>query len=62
MPCYNAICKYGEGWGAKISKTRDQETIKRVFKMYEEEGAIVVGIDVDGSGSTIMATHNKLVF
>jgi isopentenyl diphosphate isomerase/L-lactate dehydrogenase-like FMN-dependent dehydrogenase len=62
MPCYDAICNVAEGWGVKISKPRDQETLKKVFKMYEEGGAIAVGTDVDGSGSTIMAAHNKPVF
>ena len=62
MPCYDAICNLGEGWGVKISKPRDQETLKKVFKMYEEGGAIAVGTDVDGCGSTIMAAHNKPVF
>ena len=62
MPCYDAICNVGQGWGVKISKPRDQETLKKVFKMYEEGGAIAVGTDVDGCGSTIMAAHNKPVF
>ncbi len=62
MPCYDAICNAASGWGVKISKPRDQETLKRVFKMYEEGGALAVGTDVDGCGSTIMAAHNKPVF
>ena len=62
MPCYEAICKNADGWGVKISKPRDQETLKKVFKMYEEGGALALGIDVDGCGSTIMAAHNKPVF
>jgi isopentenyl diphosphate isomerase/L-lactate dehydrogenase-like FMN-dependent dehydrogenase len=62
MPCYDAICNVAEGWGVKISKPRDQETLKKVFKMYEDGGAIAVGTDVDGCGSTIMAAHNKPVF
>ncbi|MHA1199336.1 MAG: alpha-hydroxy-acid oxidizing protein, partial [Candidatus Heimdallarchaeaceae archaeon] len=62
MPCYDAICKTADGWGVKISKPRDQETLKKVFKMYEEGGALALGTDVDGCGSTIMAAHNKPVF
>ena len=62
MPCYDTICNLAKGWGVKISKPRDQETLKKVFKMYEEGGAIAVGTDVDGSGSTIMAAHEKPVF
>ncbi len=62
MPCYDAICNIADGWGVKISKPRDQETLKKVFKMYEEGGAMAVGTDVDGCGSTIMASHNKPVF
>lgn len=62
MPCYDAICEAAGGWGVKISKPRDQEVLKKVFKMYEDGGAIAVGTDVDGSGSTIMAANNKPVF
>ncbi len=62
MPCYDAICNVAQGWGVKISKPRDQEVLKKVFKMYEEGGAIAVGTDVDGCGSTIMAANNKPVF
>ena len=62
MPCYDAICNMASGWGVKISKPRDQETLQKVFKMYEEGGALAIGIDVDGCGSTIMAAHNKPVF
>ncbi|MGB5910785.1 MAG: alpha-hydroxy-acid oxidizing protein [Promethearchaeia archaeon] len=52
----------GDGWGVKIVKPRDQETIKQFFKKGEEAGCIAVGIDIDGCGSFAMATHNKPVY
>ncbi|HUU76728.1 MAG TPA: alpha-hydroxy-acid oxidizing protein [candidate division Zixibacteria bacterium] len=54
--------KEAEGWGIKICKPRDQDTIKEFFKKAQRIGAIAVGIDVDGCGSIIMAKHNKPVF
>ena len=50
------------GWGIKISKPRDQETVIKFFKKAEKAGAIAVGVDVDGCGSLIMRKHNKPVF
>ena len=61
MPCYDAICSV-DGWGVKIGKPRDQETLKKIYKKYESAGAIAVGVDVDGCGSTIMSKHEKPVF
>lgn len=49
------------GRGIKISKPREQATIKEIFKKAEMVGAIAVGVDVDGCGSYVMATHNKPV-
>ncbi|NHJ04039.1 MAG: alpha-hydroxy-acid oxidizing protein [Candidatus Heimdallarchaeota archaeon] len=57
----DAIAEAG-GWGIKICKPRDQDTIKQFFKKAEKIGAIAVGIDVDGCGSLIMGKHNKPVF
>ena len=49
------------GWGIKICKPREQTSIKQILKKAEEAGAIAVGVDVDGCGSYMMATHNKPV-
>lgn len=57
----DAIAEAG-GWGIKICKPREQETVIKFFKKAEEMSAIAVGIDVDGCGSLIMAKHNKPVF
>ena len=50
------------GWGIKIFKPRDQETLKKFMQKAEKIGAIAVGVDVDGCGSFAMAKHNKPVF
>ncbi len=39
------------GWGIKISKPRDQDTIIKILKRAEEAGVLAVGVDVDGCGS-----------
>ncbi len=57
----NAIAE-ANGFGVKIVKPRDQETIINFFKKAEEVGCIAVGVDVDGAGSYAMTTHNKPVF
>lgn len=57
----NAIAE-ADGWGVKIVKPRDQETIVKFFKKAEEAGSIAVGIDIDGCGSFAMASHNKPVY
>jgi len=57
----DAIAEAG-GWGVKIVKPREQETIIKYFKKAEEAGCIAVGIDVDGAGSYAMTTHDKPVF
>lgn len=43
--------KRAGGWGIKISKPRDQKTIKKILKRAEEAGVLAVGVDVDGCGS-----------
>ncbi len=57
----NAIAE-ADGFGVKIVKPRDQETIIKFFKKAEEVGCVAVGVDVDGAGSYAMSTHNKPVF
>jgi isopentenyl diphosphate isomerase/L-lactate dehydrogenase-like FMN-dependent dehydrogenase len=57
----NAIAE-ADGYGVKIVKPRDQETIIKFFKKAEEVGCVAVGVDIDGCGSYAMATHNKPVF
>ena len=57
----NSIAEAG-GWGVKIVKPREQGTIMKFFNKAKEVRCIAVGIDIDGSGSYAMATHNKPVF
>ena len=57
----NSIAE-ADGFGVKIVKPRDQETIIKFFKKAEEVGCVAVGVDVDGAGSYAMSTHNKPVF
>ena len=57
----NAIAE-ADGFGVKIVKPRDQETIIKFFKKAEEVGCVALGVDVDGAGSYAMVTHNKPVF
>jgi isopentenyl diphosphate isomerase/L-lactate dehydrogenase-like FMN-dependent dehydrogenase len=49
-PGIEAIREAG-GWGIKISKPRDQETIIKILQRAEAAGALGVGVDVDGCGS-----------
>ena len=51
-----------DGWGVKIVKPRDQETIIKFFKKAEQAGCIAVGTDVDGCESFAMSAHNIPVF
>ena len=50
------------GWGVKIVKPRDQESIMKFFKKAEQIGCIAVGTDVDGCESFAMSAHNIPVF
>ena len=50
------------GFGVKIVKPREQEAIIEFFRKAEKVNCVAVGVDVDGSGSYAMATHNKPVF
>jgi len=57
----DAIIEAG-GFGVKIVKPREQETIIEFFKKAEKAKSVAVGVDIDGCGSYAMATHNKPVF
>lgn len=61
MPGYDAISS-ADGWGVKIAKPRDQETLIKIYSMYEKIGAIAVGIDVDGCKAPIMTKYGKTVY
>ena len=50
------------GWGVKIVKPRDQDSIIKFFEKAEKIGCIAVGIDIDGCGSYAMSSHNQPVF
>jgi 4-hydroxymandelate oxidase len=50
------------GFGVKIVKPREQEAIIEFFRKAEKVNCVAVGVDVDGSGSYAMTTHNKPVF
>jgi isopentenyl diphosphate isomerase/L-lactate dehydrogenase-like FMN-dependent dehydrogenase len=56
----DAIIEAG-GFGVKIVKPREQETIIEFFKKAEKAKSVAVGVDIDGCGSYAMATHNKPV-
>ena len=51
-----------EGWGVKIVKPRDQDTIKKLYKKAESVGCIAVGTDIDGCESFAMRANNKPVY
>lgn len=53
--------EYAEG-GVLIFKPQGQEKIKQGFKLAEEKGAIAVGVDLDGCGSTNWAAAGKPVY
>lgn len=57
----DAIAEAG-GFGVKIVKPREQDMIIEFFKKAEKSESVAVGVDIDGSGSYAMATHNKPVF
>ena len=57
----NAIAEAG-GWGVKIVKPRDQETIMKFFNRAEDVRCIAVGVDIDGCGSYAMVTHHKPIY
>ena len=51
-----------DGWGVKIVKPRDQDSIIKFYQKAEKIGSIAVGTDIDGCGSFAMASHNQPVF
>jgi len=51
-----------DGWGVKIVKPRDQESIIQFYQKAEKIGCIAVGNDIDGCGSFAMNSHNQPVF
>ncbi len=54
----NAIAE-ADGFGVKIVKPRDQETIIKFFKKAEKIDCVAVGVDIDGCGSYAMGTHTQ---
>jgi isopentenyl diphosphate isomerase/L-lactate dehydrogenase-like FMN-dependent dehydrogenase len=60
-PGLDAIAE-AKGVGVKICKPREQSVLLEWLARTEEAGALAVGVDVDGCGSTIMAKNNKPVF
>ena len=50
------------GYGIPIFKPRSQDVLKRLFEAAEIYGCKAVGIDLDGCGSTNMASHGQPVF
>jgi isopentenyl diphosphate isomerase/L-lactate dehydrogenase-like FMN-dependent dehydrogenase len=51
-----------DGWGVKIVKPRDQDTIKKLYSKAEKINCIAVGTDLDGCCSFAMNTHHQPVF
>lgn len=51
-----------DGYGIAIFKPRSQDVLKGLIARAEELGCRAVGVDLDGSGSTIMARHGQPVF
>jgi len=60
-PGLNAIAE-ADGRGVKICKPRDQKALFELIKKAEQVGALAVGVDLDGCGSSIMRKHSKPVF
>ncbi|WP_022663933.1 alpha-hydroxy-acid oxidizing protein [Desulfospira joergensenii] len=51
-----------KGFGIPIFKPRSQDVLKRLIERAEKLNCRAVGVDLDGSGSTIMARHGQPVF
>ncbi len=60
-PSLNAM-KACNGYGIPIFKPRAQDVLKKLIAKAEKYGCKAVGIDLDGCGSTIMASHGQPVF
>lgn len=50
------------GWGIPVFKPQSQEKLKELFKRASDAGAIAVGVDLDGFGSTNWALRGKPVY
>jgi 4-hydroxymandelate oxidase len=51
-----------QGYGISIFKPRAQDVLKDLIEKAEKYGCKAVGVDLDGCGSTIMASHGQPVF
>ena len=51
-----------KGYGIPIFKPRAQDVLKRLIEKAQTYGCKAVGVDLDGCGSTIMASHGQPVF
>ncbi len=60
-PALDAI-KACNGYGIPIFKPRAQDVLKRLVEKAQACGCRAAGIDLDGCGSTIMASHGQPVF
>ena len=60
-PSLNAM-KACNGYGIPIFKPRAQDVLKKLIEKAETYGCKAVGMDLDGCGSTIMASHGQPVF
>ena len=60
-PSLNAM-KACNGYGIPIFKPRAQDVLKKLIEKAEKYGCKAVGMDLDGCGSTIMASHGQPVF
>ncbi|MBT3388421.1 MAG: alpha-hydroxy-acid oxidizing protein [Desulfobacula sp.] len=60
-PSLNAM-KACQGYGIPIFKPRAQDVLKDLIEKAEKYGCKAVGVDLDGCGSTIMASHGQPVF
>lgn len=60
-PALDAVEAEG-GDAIPIFKPRAQDVLKKLITRAEKAGCPAVGVDLDGCGSTIMATHGQPVF
>jgi len=51
-----------DGYGIPIFKPRSQDVLKQLIETAASYGCRAVGVDFDGAGSTIMASHGQPVF
>jgi len=51
-----------DGYGIPIFKPRSQDVLKKLIEKAESLGCKAVGVDLDGCGSTMMASHGQPVF